>query len=33
MQWIRSLRRLALEFPVYDALYAWYQAKVAGRPI
>ena len=26
-------RKLGLEFPVYDALYAWCQAKVAGRPI
>ena len=26
-------RKLDLEFPVYDALYAWCQAKVAGRPI
>jgi hypothetical protein len=26
-------RKLDLEFPVYDALYAWCQAKVAGKPI
>jgi hypothetical protein len=26
-------RKLELEFPVYDALYVWCQAKVAGRPI
>ena len=26
-------RKLGLEFPVYDALYLWCQAKVAGRPI
>ena len=26
-------RKLELEFPLYDALYAWCQAKAAGRPI
>jgi hypothetical protein len=26
-------RKLELEFPMYDALYAWCQAKAAGRPI
>jgi len=26
-------RKLALEFPVYDALYAWCQAKASGRSI
>jgi hypothetical protein len=26
-------RKLELEFPVYDALYAWCQAKATGRPI
>ena len=26
-------RKLELEFPVYDALYAWCQAKAAGNPI
>ena len=26
-------RKLELEFPLYDALYAWCQAKVAGRSI
>ena len=26
-------RKLELEFPVYDALYAWCQAKAAGKPI
>jgi hypothetical protein len=26
-------RKLALEFPVYDALYAWCQAKAAGKVI
>ena len=26
-------RKLELEFPVYDALYAWCQAKAAGRSI
>jgi len=26
-------RKLELEFPVYDALYAWCQAKAAGQPI
>ena len=26
-------RKLALEFPVYDALYAWCQAKAAGKTI
>jgi hypothetical protein len=26
-------RKLELESPVYDALYAWCQAKAAGRPI
>ncbi len=26
-------RKLELEFPVYDALYAWCQAKAAGREI
>jgi hypothetical protein len=26
-------RKLELEFPVYDALYAWCQAKTAGRSI
>jgi hypothetical protein len=26
-------RKLDLQFPVYDALYAWCQAKAAGRPI
>jgi hypothetical protein len=26
-------RKLAVEFPVYDALYAWCQAKAAGRSI
>jgi hypothetical protein len=25
--------KLRLEFPVYDALYAWCQAKAAGRPL
>jgi len=33
MQRIRPSRRLALEFPLHDALYAWCRAKVAGRPI
>jgi len=28
-----DLRKLELEFPLYDALYAWCQAKAAGRPI
>ena len=26
-------RKLDLEFPVYDALYAWCQAKGAGKPL
>ena len=26
-------RKLELEFPVYDALYAWCQAKAAGRSL
>ncbi|MBI2458189.1 MAG: chromate resistance protein, partial [candidate division NC10 bacterium] len=26
-------RKLDLEFPVYDALYAWCQAKVEGRSL
>jgi hypothetical protein len=26
-------RKLDLEFPVYDALYAWCQAKAAGKSI
>ncbi len=26
-------RKLDLEFPVYDALYVWCQAKVAGKPL
>ena len=26
-------RKLVLEFPVYDALYAWCQARAAGRSI
>ena len=26
-------RKLELEFPVYDALYAWCRAKAAGEPI
>ena len=26
-------RKLEREFPVYDALYAWCQAKAAGRPL
>ena len=26
-------RKLELEFPLYDALYAWCQAKAAGRPL
>jgi hypothetical protein len=26
-------RKLELEFPVYDALYAWCQAKVSGRSL
>ena len=26
-------RKLELEFPVYDALYAWCQAKAAGRTV
>ncbi|MBS1117082.1 MAG: hypothetical protein H6Q87_1466 [candidate division NC10 bacterium] len=26
-------RKLELEFPVYDALYAWCQAKAPGQPI
>jgi len=26
-------RKLELEFPVYDALYAWCQAKAAGRAL
>jgi len=26
-------RKLELEFPVYDALYAWCQARVEGRPL
>jgi hypothetical protein len=26
-------RKLELEFPVYDALYAWCQAKAAGKSI
>ena len=26
-------RKLALEFPAYDALYAWCQAKAAGRSL
>jgi len=26
-------RKLEIEFPVYDSLYAWCQAKAAGQPI
>jgi hypothetical protein len=26
-------RKLDLEFPVYDALYAWCNAKIEGRPL
>jgi hypothetical protein len=26
-------QKLAIEFPVYDALYAWCQAKAAGRSL
>lgn len=26
-------QKLELEFPLYDALYAWCQAKAAGRPL
>jgi hypothetical protein len=26
-------RKLELEFPVYDALYAWCRAKVEGKPL
>ena len=26
-------RKLEIEFPVYDSLYAWCQAKAAGKPV